>query len=109
MVDISFHIFEAGSRSKKSNPPPQVSETPLYILATAGMRLVEPSRREAVLARLRAGVNSKYEFMFPGDNLEIISGKQGGREQARQSSLVGQINGLTFLKIHLVSFIRDGL
>ena len=58
-------------------PPPQVAETPLYILATAGMRLVGPAKRERIMARLRAGVNSKYGFLFPEENLEIISGKQG--------------------------------
>ena len=58
-------------------PTSQVPETPLYILATAGMRLVEAGKRERVMARLRAGVNSKYGFLFPEENLEIISGKQG--------------------------------
>ena len=64
-------------------PPSQVPETPLYILATAGMRLVEPAKRERIMARLRAGVNSKYAFLFPEDNLEIISGKQGSNTLIR--------------------------
>ena len=76
-------------------PPSQVPETPLYILATAGMRLVEPAKRERIMARLRAGVNSKYAFLFPEDNLEIISGKQGrkGEKEFVRHTLIRSLHG----------------
>jgi Golgi nucleoside diphosphatase len=53
-------------------------ETPLYILATAGMRLLEKEKQEAVLANLRKGIQENFSFYFPEGHLEIISGKQEG-------------------------------
>jgi len=53
-------------------------ETPLYILATAGMRLLEKEAQEAVLSNLRKGISENFEFYFPDGHLEIISGKQEG-------------------------------
>jgi Golgi nucleoside diphosphatase len=45
-------------------PSTKVSETPLFILATAGMRLVEKVKQEAIIDSLRSGINSKYSFLF---------------------------------------------
>ncbi len=59
-------------------PQSRLKETPLYILATAGMRLLEKSKREAIVSRLRDGIRHKYPFLFPDGNLEVISGKQEG-------------------------------
>jgi hypothetical protein len=42
------------------------------------MRLVEKRKRDDVIRHLRAGVTSKYGFLFPEDNLEIITGQQEG-------------------------------
>ena len=53
-------------------------ETPLYILATAGMRLLEKEAQEAVLTNLRKGITENFDFYFPDGHLEIISGKQEG-------------------------------
>ena len=51
-------------------------ETPLYILATAGMRLLEKDAQEAVLGSLRKTITENTNFYFPSPHLEIISGKQ---------------------------------
>jgi len=59
-------------------PQEKHKETPLYILATAGMRLLEKGQQEAVLANLRRGINENFSFYFPTGHLEIISGKQEG-------------------------------
>ena len=59
-------------------PKEKHKETPLYILATAGMRLLEKEKQEAVLTNLRKGINENFEFYFPNGHLEIISGKQEG-------------------------------
>jgi len=59
-------------------PKEKHKETPLYILATAGMRLLEKEQQEAVLANLRKGINENFSFYFPSGHLEIISGKQEG-------------------------------
>lgn len=59
-------------------PFEKVKETPLYILATAGMRMLSSSQQEDILKHLREGILQKYQFLFPEGNLEIISGKQEG-------------------------------
>jgi len=59
-------------------PSSKWSETPLYILATAGMRLLEKSRQEEIIRRLREGVHGRFKFLFPEGNLEVITGKQEG-------------------------------
>jgi len=59
-------------------PQNKHKETPLYILATAGMRLLEKGKQEAVLSNLRKGIKENFSFYFPEGHLEIISGKQEG-------------------------------
>jgi len=59
-------------------PKEKHKETPLYILATAGMRLLEKEKQDAVLANVRKGIRENFEFYFPEGHLEIISGKQEG-------------------------------
>ncbi|XP_047128102.1 ectonucleoside triphosphate diphosphohydrolase 7 [Hydra vulgaris] len=53
-------------------------ETPLYILATAGMRLLPESKREAILENLRENIPTMSHFHFVESQLEVISGKQEG-------------------------------
>ena len=64
--------------AKEHIPSEKVHETPLYILATAGMRMVKREKQEAIISKLRTGINEKYDFLFPDGNLEVISGKQEG-------------------------------
>lgn len=59
-------------------PPDKVKETPLFILATAGMRLVESEKQKAILDHLLESVNRNFDFLFPEGNLEVISGRQEG-------------------------------
>ncbi|XP_078587377.1 ectonucleoside triphosphate diphosphohydrolase 4-like isoform X1 [Branchiostoma floridae x Branchiostoma japonicum] len=53
-------------------------ETPLYILATAGMRMLSESDQEDILDNLRENVPLDYEFLFSDTHVEVISGKQEG-------------------------------
>ena len=62
----------------KHIPEQYHKETPLYVLATAGMRLLVKEDQEAILSKLRSGINAQYPFLFPEGNLEIISGRQEG-------------------------------
>ena len=62
----------------KHIPEEYQKETPLYILATAGMRLLAKEEQEGILSYLRNGINAQYPFLFPEGNLEIISGRQEG-------------------------------
>jgi len=59
-------------------PPEKHKETPLYILATAGMRLIEKTQQEEILNKLRTGIRKNFDFYFPEGHLDIISGKQEG-------------------------------
>jgi Golgi nucleoside diphosphatase len=59
-------------------PADKWSETPLYILATAGMRLLDKDKQEAIIRNLRQGIRGKFKFLFPEGNLEVITGKQEG-------------------------------
>ena len=64
--------------ASKHIPERYHKETPLYILATAGMRLLSKSEQAGILSHLKDGINSNYPFLFPDGNLEIISGRQEG-------------------------------
>lgn len=59
-------------------PAAKHKETPLYILATAGMRLIEKQKQEAILDNVRDGISKNFKFYFPESHLEIITGKQEG-------------------------------
>ena len=53
-------------------------ETPLYILATAGMRMLPPADQEAILDDLRVDIPLKFNFHFMSSHVEVITGKQEG-------------------------------
>jgi len=59
-------------------PKDKHKETPLYILATAGMRLIEKQQQTEILENVKNGIKLNYQFYFPEGHLEIISGKQEG-------------------------------
>ena len=59
-------------------PSNQHDQTPLFILATAGMRLIETSQQEAIMKNVRQGIQSHFKFHFPDNNLEVITGIQEG-------------------------------
>ena len=64
--------------ASKHIPEENQAETPLFILATAGMRLIPPEKQDLILNNLYDNISQKYSFYFPEDNLEIISGIQEG-------------------------------
>uniref|UniRef100_A0A1A8FGP0 nucleoside-triphosphate phosphatase n=2 Tax=Nothobranchius korthausae TaxID=1143690 RepID=A0A1A8FGP0_9TELE len=53
-------------------------ETPLYILCTAGMRILPESQQEALLEDLRTDIPVDFNFLFSDSHVEVISGKQEG-------------------------------
>ncbi|XP_061836508.1 ectonucleoside triphosphate diphosphohydrolase 4 isoform X1 [Nerophis lumbriciformis] len=53
-------------------------ETPLYILCTAGMRILPVSQQEAILEDLRTDIPVHFNFLFSDSHVEVISGKQEG-------------------------------
>ncbi|UXI20209.1 Transcription factor SOX-2 [Sarcoptes scabiei] len=64
--------------ASKHIPKQKHAETPVYLLATAGMRLLEKSIQDAILANLRSGIPKRFSFLFTPKNVEIISGKDEG-------------------------------
>uniref|UniRef100_A0A3P9LH66 nucleoside-triphosphate phosphatase n=1 Tax=Oryzias latipes TaxID=8090 RepID=A0A3P9LH66_ORYLA len=59
-------------------PQSKHKETPLYILCTAGMRLLPDSQQAAILDDLVADVPLEFDFLFSRSHAEVISGKQEG-------------------------------
>lgn len=59
-------------------PQEKHKETPLYIMATAGLRLLDKSQQEAILDDLRVDVPMETDFLFQETHAEIITGKQEG-------------------------------
>ncbi|KAM9822840.1 ectonucleoside triphosphate diphosphohydrolase 4 isoform 2-T3 [Syngnathus typhle] len=53
-------------------------ETPLYILCTAGMRILPESQQEAILEDLRTDIPVNFDFLFSDSHVEVISGKLEG-------------------------------
>ncbi|XP_068606907.1 ectonucleoside triphosphate diphosphohydrolase 7-like [Brachionichthys hirsutus] len=59
-------------------PRDKHKETPLYILCTAGMRLLPDGQQVAILEDLLADVPLQFDFLFSRSHAEVISGKQEG-------------------------------
>ncbi|XP_033005809.1 ectonucleoside triphosphate diphosphohydrolase 7 isoform X1 [Lacerta agilis] len=59
-------------------PSTKHKETPLYILCTAGMRLLPDWQQTAILEDLVRDVPLEFDFLFSKSQAEVISGKQEG-------------------------------
>ncbi|ESO07724.1 hypothetical protein HELRODRAFT_191021 [Helobdella robusta] len=59
-------------------PVEKIKETPLYILATAGMRLLPKEEQTALLNDLRTDIGLDFDFLFSPAHIEVISGKWEG-------------------------------
>ena len=59
-------------------PQRKHQETPLYILATAGMRLLPKDKRDAIVKNIRMEVPKISDFYFTESQVEVITGKQEG-------------------------------
>ncbi|XP_044292295.1 ectonucleoside triphosphate diphosphohydrolase 7 isoform X2 [Varanus komodoensis] len=59
-------------------PKAKHKETPLYILCTAGMRLLPEWQQTAILEDLVRDVPLEFDFLFSKSHAEVISGKQEG-------------------------------
>ncbi|XP_040848254.1 ectonucleoside triphosphate diphosphohydrolase 7 isoform X1 [Ochotona curzoniae] len=59
-------------------PVKKHKETPLYILCTAGMRLLPERKQLAILGDLVRDLPLEFDFLFSQSQAEVISGKQEG-------------------------------
>jgi Golgi nucleoside diphosphatase len=55
-------------------------DTLLFILATAGVRLVTQEKQEKLLNVLRTNIRSRYSFRLPDSHVEVLTGKLEGGE-----------------------------
>ncbi|CAL8295445.1 ectonucleoside triphosphate diphosphohydrolase 4 isoform X1 [Gadus morhua] len=74
----SDYIYPLLSFAAQHIPKNKHQETPLYILCTAGMRLLPESQQEAILEDLRTDIPVHFNFLFSDSHVEVISGKQEG-------------------------------
>ncbi|XP_061672786.1 ectonucleoside triphosphate diphosphohydrolase 4 isoform X2 [Syngnathoides biaculeatus] len=74
----SDYIYPLLSFAAKHIPKHKHIETPLYILCTAGMRILPESQQEAILEDLRTDIPVHFNFLFSDSHVEVISGKQEG-------------------------------
>nr|XP_057927558.1 ectonucleoside triphosphate diphosphohydrolase 4 isoform X2 [Doryrhamphus excisus] len=74
----SDYIYPLLSFAAEHVPKDKHIETPLYILCTAGMRILPNSQQEAILEDLRTDIPVHFNFLFSDSHVEVISGKQEG-------------------------------
>ncbi|XP_054628850.1 ectonucleoside triphosphate diphosphohydrolase 4 isoform X3 [Dunckerocampus dactyliophorus] len=74
----SDYIYPLLSFAAEHVPKDKHIETPLYILCTAGMRILPDSQQEAILEDLRTDIPVHFNFLFSDSHVEVISGKQEG-------------------------------
>ncbi|XP_020345513.1 ectonucleoside triphosphate diphosphohydrolase 4 isoform X1 [Oncorhynchus kisutch] len=74
----SDYIHPLLSFAARHIPKHKHQETPLYILCTAGMRVLPDSQQEALLEDLRTDIPVRFNFLFSDSHVEVISGKQEG-------------------------------
>ena len=53
--------------------------TSLFILATAGLRLIPPHASRDILQTLRVHIPLHYDFLLSEDNVRVISGRDEGK------------------------------
>lgn len=59
-------------------PKEKHKSSPLYILATAGMRLLPKTDQDLILDNLRKNILKSFSFLFTPGNVQVISGKEEG-------------------------------
>lgn len=59
-------------------PRSKHKETPVYIMATAGLRMLDIREQDAILDDLRVDLPLEFDFLFSPTYVEVISGKQEG-------------------------------
>ncbi|XP_041369282.1 ectonucleoside triphosphate diphosphohydrolase 7-like [Gigantopelta aegis] len=76
--DASEHIRPLLDFASQYIPKDQHKETSLYILATAGMRMISKHAQQAILDDLLKDIPKLYDFPVVDNHFEVISGKLEG-------------------------------
>ncbi|XP_014393778.1 PREDICTED: ectonucleoside triphosphate diphosphohydrolase 4 isoform X1 [Myotis brandtii] len=75
---VSDYISPLLNFAAEHVPRAKHKETPLYILCTAGMRVLPESQQKAILEDLLTDIPVHFDFLFSDSHAEVISGKQEG-------------------------------
>lgn len=76
--DAFKYIYPLLSFAQEHIPASKHHSTPLYILATAGMRLLSIEQQKAIVDTLRDHLKSNSSFLFSPNNIQVITGKDEG-------------------------------
>ena len=79
--DVANYLSPLFEHAKNIIPPSQLSTTPVYILATAGMRLLTDSQSSTILSQACAYIQSSstpFHIRSCTDQVRIISGEEEG-------------------------------
>lgn len=77
---IADYLAPLMDRALEVIPPDQVPHTPIFLLATAGMRLLPVEQQKSVLAETCSHLRSAYSFAIKDcrESIRIISGEEEG-------------------------------
>lgn len=64
--------------AEKYIPNSERSSTPMYVFATAGMRLLQNNQQEAVCDQVYNFISTKYKFRISRNNVRVINGVEEG-------------------------------
>lgn len=84
--DIPAYLAPLMAHAMEHIPPSQQANTPIYVLATAGMRRLSKEAQDSILAATCATLRRDYPFTIGtgssagpcGENVRIISGEEEG-------------------------------
>ncbi|KAG7278016.1 hypothetical protein CRUP_006181 [Coryphaenoides rupestris] len=85
----SDYIYPLLSFAAQHIPKNKHQETPLYILCTAGMRILPERQQEGILEDLRTDIPVHFDFLFSDSHVEVISGKQEDGQAVIEVQLPG--------------------
>ncbi|CDR99350.1 hypothetical protein [Sporisorium scitamineum] len=81
-ADVGNYLKGLLDHAEKIVPPSAWAETPIYVMATAGMRLLPDRQRQAVLAETCRYIREYTSFSLDGggcnEHVQVISGEEEG-------------------------------
>lgn len=76
--DAYGHLKPLLDFAKDHIPQAKHEGTLLYVLATAGMRLISLDSQQAIMGYVQSKIKEDYSFYLPESSIEVISGKLEG-------------------------------
>lgn len=81
-TDVGGYLKELLDHAEKIVPPSAWAETPIYVMATAGMRLLPEQQRTAILSETCRYIREHTSFSIDGggckEHVQVISGEEEG-------------------------------